>query len=300
MCRGGGGGEAEWRAFGGAEVLKLASEVAQVQAVEEGKENRQQPPAAAPLAVEGGGQGEPAAQAAAPSDVESAPLLPPVKGEATGKIQAMSSGSTAPPAGGGGAAAAGGGSTAVAPASSAWSGVLGRVSDASKLILSQRRPWTEMVDRTSFSRAGNLAEATSRVKRNVAYFRVNYSIFLIATVMLVMVMNPTSLLIAAFLLAAWGYLFVVRQDPLVIGGRTFSEREKLLGMAGITAVVVFFLTSLGSVLFMAVGLGVAGIVLHGAFRVPDDLFLDEAPNTTGGGFLSFLGAPTAPRGAANV
>lgn len=76
--------------------------------------------------------------------------------------------------------------------------------------------------------------------------------------------------------AAWTYLFIVRGDaPLVIGGRTISEREKLLGASGASVAVIFFLTSVGSVLFSAVCIGLAGVAAHGAVRVPDDLFLDD-------------------------
>lgn len=78
--------------------------------------------------------------------------------------------------------------------------------------------------------------------------------------------------------ASWAYLFVVRGDaPLVISGRTISEREKLLGASGLSVAVIFFLTSVGSVLFSAVCVGLAGVAVHGALRVPDDLFLDD-PN----------------------
>ena len=71
---------------------------------------------------------------------------------------------------------------------------------------------------------------------------------------------------------------MVRGDaPLVISGRTISEREKLLGASGLSVAVIFFLTSVGSVLFSAVCVGLAGVAVHGALRVPDDLFLDD-PN----------------------
>ena len=33
--------------------------------------------------------------------------------------------------------------------------------------------------------------------------------------------NPTSFIVLGLLAAAWIYLFVVRQSPIVIGGRTF-------------------------------------------------------------------------------
>ena len=44
----------------------------------------------------------------------------------------------------------------------------------------------------------------------------------------------------------------------MIQGRTVSEREKLIGMSGLTIVLVFFLSSVGSVLFMGLGLGLLG------------------------------------------
>merc|ERR1712070_1178402 len=87
----------------------------------------------------------------------------------------------------------------------------------------------------------------------------------------------------------WVYLFVIKTDPLVISGREFSEREKLIGMSAATIIIVFFITNVGNVLFMGTGLGLAGVALHGAFRVPDDLFLDEAQSNDG--FFSFLKKP---------
>ena len=48
-----------------------------------------------------------------------------------------------------------------------------------------------------------------------------------------------------------------------------------MGMSAISLVIIFFLSSIGSVIFMGLGLGCAGVAAHGAMRVPDDLFLDE-------------------------
>jgi len=59
-------------------------------------------------------------------------------------------------------------------------------------------------------------------------------------------------------------------------GRTTSEREKLLGMSAVSLILIFFLSSVGSVLFMGLGLGAAGVTAHGALRQPDDLFLEDA------------------------
>lgn len=90
----------------------------------------------------------------------------------------------------------------------------------------------------------------------------------------------------------------MRTDALVAFGRTFSEREVLLGMSLFTMVVVF-MTNVGSILISAVMIGAGLCAAHGAFRVPDDLFLDDQEVT--GGFLSFLSSiPSAPPAVSHV
>lgn len=82
----------------------------------------------------------------------------------------------------------------------------------------------------------------------------------------------------------------------MIFGRTFSDRETLGILVAVTVLVVF-LTSIGSLIISALVIGVAIICLHGAFRLPEDLFLDdqEPVNT---GFLSFLGGAASSAAAA--
>ncbi|CAI7792018.1 unnamed protein product [Closterium sp. NIES-53] len=79
---------------------------------------------------------------------------------------------------------------------------------------------------------------------------------------------------------------MARTDALIIAGRTLNEREKFLAMAVISIVIVFGLTSVGSILMSGLVMGAAAIAAHAALRVPDDLFLDDNES---GSFLSFLG-----------
>lgn len=61
----------------------------------------------------------------------------------------------------------------------------------------------------------------TRVRKNLTYFRVNYMTIALVVTVVSMVLNPSSLIVLGILLLGWIYLFVVRQVPVVIGGRTF-------------------------------------------------------------------------------
>ena len=62
-------------------------------------------------------------------------------------------------------------------------------------------------------------------------------------------------------------------------------------------IFVVFVTDVGSLLVSALMVGLAIVCAHGAFRLPEDLFLDEQePSNTG--FLSFLGGAASSAAAA--
>ncbi|KAI3447826.1 hypothetical protein Pfo_004491 [Paulownia fortunei] len=170
------------------------------------------------------------------------------------------------------------------------------ISDTVRSGLANRRPWPELIDRTAFSKPESLSEATLRIRKNYDYFRINYLAVITAVLAVSLLTNPISLIILAGLLAAWLFLYLFRQSsdpPLTAFGRQFSDRETLLFLI-VSTIVVIFLTSVGSVLVSALMVGVGIICLHGAFRTPDDLFLDEqVPQGGVSGFLSFFttGAP---------
>ncbi|XP_052171849.1 PRA1 family protein B4 [Diospyros lotus] len=192
-------------------------------------------------------------------------------------------------------ATSGGGSVQSQPpiATPAFRAFISHISDTVRNGLSQRRPWAELVDRSAFSKPESFSDASLRVRKNYSYFRVNYLCCLAVVLAVSLLTNPFALLLLVGLLAAWLFLYLFRPSdpPLVLFGRTFSERETL-GLLIVSSVVVIFLTSVGSVLISALMVGMAIICAHGSFRVPEDLFLDEQePAATG--FLSFLGGATS-------
>jgi hypothetical protein len=127
--------------------------------------------------------------------------------------------------------------------------------------------------------AVNLIQVTTRLQKNLSYYRTNYFIFFLATMCLTFLFHPSALIWTGLLLVMWTYLFLVASGPLTIGGREYSDREKLIGASVISFVVVFFLTSVATTALYGLSISMAMIVLHGAFREPDDLFLDEAGGT---------------------
>lgn len=165
--------------------------------------------------------------------------------------------------------------------------------------LSERRAWSELIDRTAFSKPESISDATTRIRKNYAYFRINYFTVVAAVIGVSLLTNPFSLLTLLGLLAAW--LFRPTEPPLVILGRTFSERETL-GLLIVLSIIVVFLTSVGSILISALLVGTGIVCTHGAFRTPEDLFLDDTDPSDSTGFLSLLGgaASTAAASAAPV
>ncbi|KAF3329866.1 PRA1 family protein B3-like protein [Carex littledalei] len=169
---------------------------------------------------------------------------------------------------------------------------ISRLTDTLRRSTSDLRPWPEMIDRSAIARPASLSEATSRLRKNLPYFRVNYTAIVGLSLALSLVTHPVSLFLLLSLLAAWSFLYLFRPSdpPLTILGRTFSDRETL-GALVLVSIIVIFMTSVGSLIISAITVGAVLVCIHGALRVPEDLFLDE-PDQQGGaaaGLLSFLG-----------
>ncbi|KAL5205096.1 hypothetical protein ABZP36_009967 [Zizania latifolia] len=177
---------------------------------------------------------------------------------------------------------------------------LGRHLDSVKRALSGARPWPELVDRSALSRPDSLSDATARLRKNLAYFRVNYAAVVALSLAAALLSHPFSLAALLALLAAWCFLYLLQPadaPPLAAFGRTFSDRETLGGLIVASAFVVF-LTSLGYLIFSALALGAALVCAHGAFHVPEDLFFDEPAQANGGAsanLLSFITNATGGR-----
>ena len=67
-----------------------------------------------------------------------------------------------------------------------------------------------------------LMQATGRLRKNANYFKVNYLVVIVTITAVTMAVYPTSLMVLGLIALAWICLFVIKQTPLVIGGRTFK------------------------------------------------------------------------------
>lgn len=197
--------------------------------------------------------------------------------------------------------------TATPIAATSFRGLISQYAGTLRAGLSHRRPWAELFDRSAFSKPSSLSDASLRSRRNFSYFRINYLSVIFFVLLVSLLTHPVALLFLAALLSAWLFLYLLRPaDPqLVILGRSFTQRETL-GFLILSSLLVIFLTSVGSVLIYALIGGFAIVFVHGAFRIPEDLFLDDRELGSAGfvsfltGFASSADASPAPAVAARI
>ncbi|KAL0389028.1 UNVERIFIED_CONTAM: PRA1 family protein B3 [Sesamum calycinum] len=171
---------------------------------------------------------------------------------------------------------------------------LTRLTDALRRTIARRRPWFELIDVSAFSRPDSLSGAISRTRKNVSYFRVNYLSILALVLAASLLSHPLSLFALVSLIAAWLVLYLLRpaEQPLVLFNRTFSDLETMWSLIGLTIFVVF-LTDIGSLLISSILIGIGIVCLHGVFRDPEDLFLDDQ-DLAGSGMFSIISGGSVP------
>ena len=170
-----------------------------------------------------------------------------------------------------------------------------RLSHQAHRAAANRRPWTELADWSAFARPDSLAEAASRIRKNLFYFRMNY-LFVLAFVLAVSVLShPLSLFLLLAVVGAWLFLYVLRpsDQQLVVLGRSFTDCEALVGLSFVT-VMVILVSNVLSVILTGLTMWVGMVCGHGAFRVPEDvLFEDQGQQSWFSGVFSFEGKTEA-------
>ncbi|KAK7294331.1 hypothetical protein RJT34_17220 [Clitoria ternatea] len=152
---------------------------------------------------------------------------------------------------------------------------ISRAKQRIKAGLGTRRPWKAMLNLRSLKvPGGGVAEAVSRVRVNVSYFRMNYAMVVLLILFLSLLWHPISMIVFLLLMAAWLFLYFLRDEPLVVLGRLVDDRLVLMVMAVMT-VAVLLLTDATVNIVVAVAVGAAVVLAHAALRRTEDLFLGE-------------------------
>ncbi|XP_004486817.1 PRA1 family protein F3 [Cicer arietinum] len=151
---------------------------------------------------------------------------------------------------------------------------ISRAKERIKTGLGTRRPWKIMFNFRSFNLPTGFSDAISRVKTNIGYFQMNYAIVFLIVIFLSLLWHPISLIVFVVLIAAWLFLYFLRDEPLVIFGRVVSDRIILVLMAIITIGLLLLTGAILNIL-LAVVIGVVLVLVHAAIRNTHDLFLDE-------------------------
>lgn len=130
-----------------------------------------------------------------------------------------------------------------------------------------------MFSLASINLSHGVSDAISRIKTNVAYFRMNYVIIMLFILFLSLLWHPISLIVFVVMMAAWLFLYFLRDEPLVIFNRTIGDRAVAVGLFVVT-IVLLLLTGATWNILSSVLIGVVVVVVHAALRNVDDLSSD--------------------------
>ncbi|PRQ46821.1 putative prenylated rab acceptor PRA1 [Rosa chinensis] len=153
-----------------------------------------------------------------------------------------------------------------------------------ELCLGIQRPWLEMIQLQDLKPPSSFNQSIQRIRTNVAFFRMNYAIIILTILFISLLWHPISLMIFIVTMAAWLFLYYLHDKPLVVVGYEIDQRFLMAALFLVTALILF-LTNVKYNIIMALSIGLAFVLVHGALREPEDVMTvdDEERLASGGG-----------------
>eukprot|EP01117_Protostelium_nocturnum_P015624 TRINITY_DN6075_c0_g1_i1.p1 TRINITY_DN6075_c0_g1~~TRINITY_DN6075_c0_g1_i1.p1 ORF type:complete len:245 (+),score=90.91 TRINITY_DN6075_c0_g1_i1:194-928(+) len=143
--------------------------------------------------------------------------------------------------------------------------------------------WSQFTNKAAFS-LPKPQDVPSRLKSNLIYFQTNYIGILIILSLYSVFTNMALLFAVLMTLGLTVYLFYWRAEPIMIGSRMVTDREKMIGVA-IFTVFTFWLTSATDTILWIVGATVVIVGLHSLFYTPAEDSDYDFNTSYGGGIL---------------
>lgn len=151
--------------------------------------------------------------------------------------------------------------------------------------LGKRRPWLEMIQLQDLTLPTTFNQSIQRIKSNVVFFRMNYAIIILFILFLSLLWHPISLIVFIITMVAWLFLYFLHDQPLMVLGYRIDERLVTISLLLVT-IVALFLTSAKYHIIVGLSIGLGVVLVHGALREPEDVFIvdeEEGPGPGSGG-----------------
>ncbi|XP_028770163.1 PRA1 family protein F2-like [Neltuma alba] len=137
--------------------------------------------------------------------------------------------------------------------------------------LGTRRPWNEMIQLDHFRFPSSLFQSLQRINTNTDLFRANYVIIILFILFLSLLWHPISLIILILMMAAWLFLYFLRDDPLILFGYEIDERF-VASFLLLATIGMLFLTNVTNNVIVGISVGLGFALVHAVMRDTEEGF----------------------------
>ncbi|KAI3693117.1 hypothetical protein L6452_32947 [Arctium lappa] len=131
------------------------------------------------------------------------------------------------------------------------------------------RPWFHEF-LSSFTLPLSFHELSLRLHKNLYTFRGNYTVISLLIFIVTLIFRPITAIVFLIIIVAWIYLFIARDEPLVVFDFKIGDRLVLISLTLITIVSVV-VAGVWWNLFLTILMAALLVCLHAILRTPDDI-----------------------------